>query len=255
MSVQPTIRFPLLFASFFFLCSFNTDDTDYYFQLGKYPCKLHVQGMIDAPFPFISLHDNEQTAIDAYKSLKSDTKDCVLFELNHNGQRNLKFTDDHSSYLFDPNRIFTEKGIEGTLRKLNMKFDPDVAVKLHVFADTILSKVWHADKIALVALHNNTDGNPISAITFMKSGDAKEVYLSKNNDPDDFYLVTEQIDFDFFKSQDENVVLQSENAADDGSLSVYCQANKIRYINIEAQEGHLKKQQQMIKQTINHLKP
>ena len=64
-----------------------------------------------------------------------------------------------------------------------------------------------------------------------------------------FSLLTIKADFDFFRSKNFNVVLQNENAGDDGSLSVFCQKNQIPYINIEAQNGHKEKQMQMIKES------
>ena len=41
--------------------------------------------------------------------------------------------------------------------------------------------------------------------------------------------------------------LKSTTPTDDGSLSVYCVANNIPYINIEAQHGHTEKQRAMLR--------
>lgn len=51
-----------------------------------------------------------------------------------------------------------------------------------------------------------------------------------------------------------NIVLQSENASDDGSLSIYCQRNKLHYINIEAQNGQKEHQKKMILETYSLIK-
>jgi hypothetical protein len=50
------------------------------------------------------------------------------------------------------------------------------------------------------------------------------------------------------------VVLQSANAIDDGSLSIYCQKNKLPYINIEAQHGQKAEQIKMLQETYSLIK-
>ena len=50
------------------------------------------------------------------------------------------------------------------------------------------------------------------------------------------------------------MVLQSINAIDDGSLSIYCQKNKLQYINIEAQHGQKEQQIKMLKETYSLIK-
>ena len=93
----------------------------------------------------------------------------------------------------------------------------------------------------IIAIHNNTNGE-FSAKSFNNYSHAAKVYISKSKDPDDFFIVTQLPDFIFFKRHNQNVVLQSKSAADDGSLSIYCQKNRIPYINVEAQYGHKKQQ-------------
>jgi hypothetical protein len=44
-----------------------------------------------------------------------------------------------------------------------------------------------------------------------------------------------------------NAVLQThKTSTDDGSLAIYCSKKKIPYINIEAQQGHLEEQMDML---------
>src|SRR3546814_8896079 len=68
-------------------------------------------------------------------------------------------------------------------------------------------------------------------------------------DSDDLIVVTKGRFYRFYKKRGINVVLQSKRPTDDGSLSVYAEQQKIPYINIEAQEGHLEQQKQMISLT------
>ncbi|MBK7099776.1 MAG: hypothetical protein IPH58_17615 [Sphingobacteriales bacterium] len=101
----------------------------------------------------------------------------------------------------------------------------------------------------IVALHNNTDSS-YSILSYLNAKDAEDVYINENEDIDDFFFVTARSEFEYFKSLGRNVVLQSEEVKDDGSLSVYCQNNGIPYINIEAQHGHLQEQAEMIKEIL-----
>jgi hypothetical protein len=98
----------------------------------------------------------------------------------------------------------------------------------------------------MIAIHNNSSEN-FSVLSYNNSSNATAVFVSKDEDIDDFYIVTDTSDYEYFKNMNLNVVLQSKDAEEDGSLSVYCQQNQIPYINIEAEHGHLNKQIEMIK--------
>jgi membrane-bound lytic murein transglycosylase MltF len=103
---------------------------------------------------------------------------------------------------------------------------------------------------AVIALHNNTQGM-YSALSYARGGahahDAEDVFIRDGTDPDDFFFVTERVVFDSLKRRGHNVVLQdNRRVTDDGSLSVYCGKENVRYINVEADHGHLKEQTQMI---------
>ena len=57
-------------------------------------------------------------------------------------------------------------------------------------------------------------------------------------DNDDLILVTDLKLFNRLKQEKVNVILQSPDAPDDGSLSVYAMGKNIPYINVEVQHGH-----------------
>ena len=105
----------------------------------------------------------------------------------------------------------------------------------------------------IVAIHNNTNNN-FSVLTYKNSKNAEQVYVNDTQDIDNFFIVTNKSDFDYFKDTKRNVVLQSVNAIDDGSFSVYCQKNKLPYINIEAQNGQKSEQIKMINETYSLIK-
>jgi hypothetical protein len=62
-------------------------------------------------------------------------------------------------------------------------------------------------------------------------------------DPDDFIITTDSTIFNRLQTKNINVVWENVDLVkDDGSLSIYAGKNKIPYINVEAQHGHLNEQ-------------
>jgi hypothetical protein len=227
---------------------------DIIFQLGKRACQIYKHGKSNTLASFVALHDNEKTNIEAFLSIKDIPDDIILFEVRQTGEKLIKYEMDNKDYLFDPNRIFTETGIAKTLANYNTVFPRQLNEKVRSFADSLLSIIIpQINGKYIVAIHNNTDGN-FSALTYKNSKDANDVFISQNEDTDDFFIVTNRADFDYLKSLNQNVVLQSENAEDDGSLSIYCQKKGIPYINIEAQHGHKDKQVKMIEMALSLIK-
>ena len=58
--------------------------------------------------------------------------------------------------------------------------------------------------------------------------------------------MTQRLDFEALKEVERPVVLQAREPRDDGSLSVLCGANHLRYINVEAQHLHEEQQVAML---------
>ena len=70
--------------------------------------------------------------------------------------------------------------------------------------------------------------------TRLPSGTANP-HIESGQDPDDFILVTQPVDFTALAALNRNVVLQKLNPPDDGSLSVAMASE--RYVNVEAETG------------------
>jgi hypothetical protein len=235
------------------LTSFNYD-SEKIFYLGKRTCKILTVGQDDKLAKFISLHENENTAVESFVEIKSSLPSCKLYQLKQNGERLLKYVINGKDYLFDPNRIFSSIGIKGTISKYNKTHPQELENCLSLFADSLLKTInLKNPNCYIVAIHNNTD-NDFSILSYKNSKDAEEVYINKDEDIDNFFIVTTKSDFDYFKSKNRNVALQSENAIDDGSLSIYCQKNKIPYINIENQHGQKEEQIKKLKETYSLIK-
>jgi len=195
---------------------------------------------------FINLHDDENTGVDAGLDFLSKYGGKLL-QLQHSGKRHFTFTLTDQSFSFDPNRIFSEKGLRATLENQSM-FREDAAIEVKRVADSLL--INHVnDKKLVVALHNNSERG-LSVISYLKGGpeavNAARVYRNPAMNPHDFMLTTDKSLYHHLKHKKFNVVLQHHNPVDDGSLSVYAAKMKIPYINIEALQGHLEEQVKML---------
>lgn len=228
------------------LCQDTT--TSSYYKVGS--LKLQVVSQCFQPcadkISFLNVHENESTSVKAAEDFLQSFGG-TLTRLKHNGERLIAFKLADQSYNFDPNRIFTPKGLKATVKGSRNLAAAGNTVK--GLSRHLLEK-YVDGKSLVVALHNNTDNN-YSIKTYLPGGDeagnAAEVYISKDMDPDDFFVTTERDVFKKIKERNMNVVLQdNRRAKDDGSLSVYAAKKNIPYINVEAQEGHRKEQLQMM---------
>lgn len=190
---------------------------------------------------FVHLHQNEVTALKAALAVIRKEGGRVL-TLEHAGQRNIVFHLNQHRYEFDPNRIFTEKGIKKTL----IQFGP-----YSPFAHAEVKKLSTRIKALLpegkiIAVHNNQSYSlknylPGRAL----AADAKALNVSTSRYFRNFYLVTQKKDYVRLKDMKFNSVLQTKTPSDDGSLSVYLAGSQ--YVNVEAGFDQLSAQIYMLK--------
>ncbi len=219
--------------------------------------KLHQQGKHSRIAHFVALHQDETTAVAAFYQFQQNNwfKNLKLFQLLQKSDRLIYFNRANKQFAVDPNRMFSVTGIQASLKLHNKKkrIPAELVSEIHSFADSLLHYFLPKDStVYIVALHNNTNKN-YSILSYKNSKDVDTIYFSSIDDPDDFLLVTELSDFNFFAGRNRNVALQSKKAFDDGSLSIYCQQHNIPYINIEAEHGHLQQQELMIKEVYAYL--
>lgn len=207
---------------------------------------------------FIHVHENEKTAVQAADSMLAKYCRSCFVTWKGKDDRYFNFKLGSLSYKFDPNRIYTTKGREATL-KANGDFSQEAFDKVSQLAKLFTDQYLDNYKL-VVALHNNTDSGGLSILSFRKGGDyandAAKVYVNKRKDADDFFLTTSPRIYQYLKKKGFNILLQDNSkVTDDGSLSVYAAQKNIAYLNIEAQHGHLQQQltmldavQQMIKE-------
>lgn len=215
----------------------------------------------DSSVIFINVHEDESTSVQAAKQTLEVAKKYCLTQLQFRGMRFVSFTYKGKSFTIDPNRIYTSAGALASIKKNSPKCSPELLAEVLKAVNNLGEHYtnWYInDKKLVVALHNNTNGEPLSIITY-KSGsesrNAKEVYMNLQKDPDDFFLTTEKSIFNFLKAKGFNVALQdNENVLDDGSLSVYAGKKNIPYVNIEAQKFHLQEQKEMMEAMLEYIK-
>ncbi len=190
----------------------------------------------------VNVHENEQTAIKTmiYGSYKF--KFPYVF-IHQNKQRRIAFSVNDTVYSVDPNRIFTDTGCVRTLKD-SMNYSDAGLLQTKKLADLLVEEL--TGKEWLITLHNNTDSN-YSILSYADNGEeAKntgELFVNTTEDPDDFIYTTDQSLFEYFKAKKVNAILQDNDSfLDDGSLSVYCGINGVKYVNIETEHGHLSKQ-------------
>ncbi len=210
---------------------------------------------------YLNLHHDEQTSVEAARNALFvpgfGNPTALLCALTHTGGRNVAFDMGGQRFTFDPNRMFTDRGARLSLERLSHSDSaaadvPQAVVdKVRRFAGALVDSLRLDARPYVVALHNNTEAN-YSAESYLPgreyAGDAAEVHLAPEADPDNFFFVTTRELFGRLSGLGFNVVLQNnETATDDGSLSVYCGRKGIGYVNVEAQHGHLEAQQRMIR--------
>ena len=218
------------------------------YKLGDTIVKIVISKTSKRPskFVYFNMHDNENTAAEAAKEVIKKFG-STLVELRNDGKRLINFSLKNEQFSIDPNRIFTKVGIKKTL-KYSGEYPTQAENETNKFA-TVLKGILKNFRL-IIAVHNNTD-EKYSIKSYEKGEelgkDAKLINTNLKTDVDDFFFVTDKNIFKFLKEKNQNVALQDNaNVTDDGSLSVYCGNQKIPYINVESEQGHLREQTKML---------
>lgn len=217
------------------------------FEIGNEVVYLLISIWGDSKVVYINLHENEQTSVVAGREVLSKNSG-ILIELRSKGERLISFTSGDQVFTFDPNRIFSSAGIRSTLTEYSM-YDPDAERDIASLAAAVTKTILDYQPVLIVALHNTTGDYAID--NYVKGGklenDMADIFVNPGMNNTELFFTTDQEAFNIIKEGAYNVVLQNNNAVtDDGSLSVYCAANGLRYINSEALHGHKNEQLEMI---------
>lgn len=194
----------------------------------------------------LNVHDDEITSVEAARNVLEQSGG-VLVNINNNYERLISFTLKGKTWQFDPNRMFTRNGIIADLIKQNKSCNLNAVKAVEGFAKFLLSKIPRSG--TLIALHNNEHQN-FSIESYLADElykrDVQAIHASEHHDEDNFFLTTDRKLYQALRASGYNVILQNRKAADDGSLSVYYGRRNKSYVNVEAELGKLKEQEQMI---------
>lgn len=148
----------------------------------------------------------------------------------------------------DPNRMFTRFGAERSFSRLNPKWSSQQVDKaldwLDARREKMLTTLLPVRGALMLALHNNSRGYSVKTELDV----SEQMSLPRgDSEPHNFFLCTDQADFDKLCESPYNVVLQKGTLGqDDGSLSRLCAARGLRYVNLEVEIGNGLKQQEML---------
>ena len=200
--------------------------------------KLYHYG--DNPDPFmLNLHDVETTSVLAARRWL-ELNGGLLIKFENDNQRTISFPMRGIPYAFDPNRMFSRKGIIATLKDQGGYMNNAAIEEIEKFAARVLQLVPE-NPSCIIALHNNGNGN-FSVTSYLpgndREKDARLVYADPRQDIDDIFLTTDSLLYTQLAAKKYNSIWQDNvNVRQDGSLSVYCGEKGIRYLNCETQHG------------------
>ena len=222
-----------------FMAKVNAKVISHHFRIGNTTVVI-LQENNGPGKTFIHVHQNEVTALKAARQVIR-LKGGGIITLVHPGGRNISFTLKGKRYEFDPNRIYTDEGIKKTLTEYG-NYDVGAHKLVRKFAGEI-TKLLPSGKI--IAVHNNESyslkdylpGNHLEK-------DVSLINYNKENFYRNFYFLTNMSDFTRLTKMNFNGVLQSTNATDDGSLSIFLADRN--FINVEAGYSELTQQIDML---------
>jgi len=195
-----------------------------------------------APLRLLRIHGNEETAREAVELLMEETAGeawIVDSKTRHVELHGLRL---------DPNRMFSRAGAERNLRLLN----PDAAAgavealleRLDREREGLLRAMAPPPGGLWIAAHNNGPGYSIDT----EAPISQRVHRPQPDQRRDFFLLTRAADFEKAARGPYNAVLQDRPGGDDdGSLSRWCAARGVRYVNVEVAHGKLDKQLEMVR--------
>jgi hypothetical protein len=226
---------------------FTAKEKVYHYILGSTQVAVQVSVFGDRKnIVMLNLHDDEITSVQAARNVLKQSGG-VLVNINNNYERLITFTLKGKAYIFDPNRMFTRIGIMADLVKQNKTCNLAAAKAIEGFAKFLLSKIPKTS--TLIALHNNEHNNfsvESYLVNDLHKKDVQAIFTNGTHDQDNFFLTTDRKLYNTLRGSGYNVILQHKKAADDGSLSVFYGRRNKSYVNVEAETGQVKQQEQMI---------
>ena len=203
----------------------------------------------NSPNRYIWIHGDEQTA-----------KMALEYHLENYGGtafmiQNEKREISYKSTIVDPNRIFSRSGAYHALRKFKPGWAKGTLKKaldeLDVDRTKFLDLLMPSKEAILISVHNNFRGYNIEH----EREKSQRISIKKGQDLRDFFLCTNENDYNILENGPFNVVLQNKlpDKDNDGSLSWEALRRNVRYINVETRLGYLSKQKKMLDYIVKYL--
>jgi hypothetical protein len=171
---------------------------------------------------FVNVHDNENTSAEAARSyIKSHGGRLV--ELEHGRGRTIVIRRNGVLHRFDPNRMFTEKGLRKSLKYHRNLTDENLALATRFASDVV-------DFIGI---------DPYGE-------DTRDIFVNPAEDPDDFFFTNSPVLFKALKAMRYNVALMVENPPDRGTLANLVNTRQGIYVLVEAEHDQLRRQIAML---------
>ncbi len=241
-----TIPISLLFA--LSLCLSGVTAGEIFVPLGQRTVGFEIVEHRGQGPLLLVLHSNEKTGVAVGREMIGRHPGRLAI-IQAGGARRLSLLSESNRVTVDPNRVFSLSGVTRDLNNFSI-FREQEAKACHQFGQNMVKALGiKRGASPVVALHNNANGG-YSIISYEQGGReaaaAERIHRSPNHDTDNFFLVTSRKLYEVLAARGYNVVLQSKQAPDDGSLSVYCGKAGILYINVESQHGDADSQRKML---------
>ncbi len=249
-------------------------------MLGEDSVLIQIQNPTSERFIFVHVHENEESALEAAQHLLPQTQ-AKLITLIHSfdgtKNRNITFKHKETTYLIDPNRIYTsdEEVLKSKIYVIEGAgiVDNEVIDMVKFLAQSIWDEMANFDFI--VAVHNNKneaaqivhegwfsrriEPASFSVVSYIQRNDitsdsnlsCSDIYINPAINESEFFIVNQKSDFDMLMKKRYSVVLQNDEPVDDGSLSVFSSKYKKRYVNAEAKMGRVEEQIKMLSILLN----
>lgn len=196
----------------------------------------------------LRIHGDEETARQAVELLVN-THEAEAWIVD-SSTRTVQF----SGLRLDPNRMFSREGAARNLRRLNSSASPeaiDAALdRLDSCRPALLRAAAPPAGGLWIAAHNNGPGYSMET----EAPISRMIHRPEPEIPRDFFLFTNEKDFEIAARGPYNAVLQDRpGGEDDGSLSRWCAARAVRYVNVETAHGRLDRQLEMLRWLVRSL--
>ncbi len=208
---------------------------------------VHVYERLGSELVFVNLHDDENTCLEA-AMLFLASHGGRLIELRHGRGREVAIRRAGRMHTFDPNRMFSKKGLHKSFARSKHPSDEDLDLASG-FAAKVIALIAPTENTPVIAIHNNTP-DKLTIRDFMPGEwygpDSRAVHIAPDRDPDDFFFTNSPWLYESLAALGYNVALMAEKPPDRGTLGGYINSLDGFYINVEAEHGHIREQAAML---------